>query len=145
MSAVSASVLALLDALSASIELTPDSWLDVHDGRVTDSDQNTKTISARLPYVVYLDASAEPVNQRMGGLSDRAYDVKVTCVGSTQQQADWAASRVEAALDGARVLTRAGGRPRQMLLDERRGAVQDADWNRPDGGPLFSVALRFAV
>lgn len=132
---VDSEVLAILrDSLEAP------GLVDVHDGYVKDSDGNAKTISAPLPYALYFGKSANPINPRVGGSgSNRANDVRVTCVGSTREQADWAADKAEAALHEALVIGR------QMRLDERTRPTRDDTWTRPDGGPLFSVALIFGV
>lgn len=113
---------------------------NVHDGHVKDSDGVEKTISAPLPYAIYYGKSTNPINPRVGGSgSNRSNDVRVTCVGSTREQADWAADIAEGALHEARVIGR------QMRLDERTRPVRDDTWTRPDGGPLFSVALLLSV
>lgn len=130
MSAVDDEVLTLLRA----------ALTNVHDGHVKDSDGDAKTISAPLPYAIYYGKTATPIHPRVGGSgANRGNDVRVTCVGSTREQADWAADKVEAALHEAVVTGR------QMRLDERVRPVRDDTWTRPDGGPLFSVALVLSV
>lgn len=130
MSDIDAALLALLRGALAN----------VHDGQVTDSDNDAKTISAPLPYALYFGLSSFPVNARLGGSRDKGYDVAVNCVGMTREQADWAADKVEAALSNARI-----SRSRLVTLDERVRPRRDDTWSRPDGGSLFSASLRFTV
>lgn len=140
-SEVDAAVLALLRSVAADLKAADSTaYLGVFDGWVTDSDGVAKTISAPLPYAVYYGSTTAPINPRIGGSGDnRSNDVRISCVGRTREQADWAADKVEKTLHEARV-----GR-RQMRLDERTRPSRDDSWTRPDGGPLFYGALRFTV
>lgn len=120
-------------------------YLNVYDGYVFDSDGSANTISAPLPYVVYYTTPGFPTNPRLGGsVGQRAREVQVSFVGSTREQAMWAAAKAEGALDQARVTVNG----RSLLIrrtDDNPFVRRDDMWTRPDGGPLFFGALRFVV
>lgn len=117
----------------------------VHDGHVTDSDDDEKTISAPLPYVVYFTTPGYPIGGRLGTVPrGRVQEFQVTGVGSTREQAMWAGDRAEAALDGT--LVTVDGRNRRVRRDTDNPIVwRDPTWTRPDGGPLFNDVRRYTI
>lgn len=134
-SAVDTAVLALLRAVPN---------LNVWDGDVGDADEQEKTISAPLPYVVLYSTPGRPTNGRLGARRGRAAEFQVTFVGKTREQAKWAAEKVDAALDNAHITI--AGRGRQIRRSDDISYVRRDDvWTRPDGGPLFTGPLRYVV
>lgn len=132
------------EADAAIVALIEATGVNTHVGYVTDSDASTKTVSAPLPYAVYFGSPGSPINPRLGGTRGRAQAMQVTCVGMTHEQAKWAGDKVEAALDGARVIL--DGRSRRISRsDESPFVRRDDDWTRPDGGPLFMDVRRYVV
>lgn len=133
------------DTDALALALLRDAGLNVHDGYVRDSDENTKTISAPLPYVVYYTTPGRPIVPRTGGVArSRAVEFQVTAVGSTREQAQWARQKAEAALHGVSV--EVNGRLRRISRTEDNVFIgRDDTWNRPDGGPLFMAPIRFVV
>lgn len=129
---------------TAVLALLRGTVLNVHDGYVTDSDEDAKTISAPLPYVVFYPTPGRPVNPRIGGTRGRGHEFQVSYVGGTREQAVWAQGKAEAALDGVSITV--GGRPRQIRRTADNPYLgRDDTWTRPGGGPLFYGALRFYV
>lgn len=134
--------MSVLAEVIAILEAVP--YLNVHDGHVTDSDGDTKTVSAPLPYVVLQGRVTEPVEPSLTGVSTTriaGFDVRFT--GRDRTQAEWAADKARTALRDAR-LTSVAGAPIVRWLETIEPA-DDPTWNRPDGGPLFVGTERFQL
>lgn len=130
------------DAVLALLRAVPN--LNVHDGYVADSDESSKTISAPLPYVIVFFRAPSPINPRLGSNGRRSIGFQVTGVGSTREQASWAAQKAEDALDWT--LIDIDGRPRRIRRDnDEAWMTRDDVWTRPDGGPLFNDARRYVT
>lgn len=139
---VDEAVLELLRAIA-----TDAAPLAVYDGDVTDADQDAKTISAPLPYVVFYTTPGYPITPRMSGRRGRAVVFTVNSVGLSRSQAKWAGDQAEAALDGKRiVLDHRGALPRLIRrTDDNAFLRRDDTWTRPGGKPLFTDSRRFHI
>lgn len=136
--AADAAVLALLRAVAG---------LNVHDGYVTDSDENEHTISAPLPYVVLYSMSPVPEGESrslVGSAGADELEWQISGVGSTREQAKWALAKARAALADKR-LTALPQKPVVRQTDDRFMVRRDDTWTRPGGGPLFFGADRYAA
>lgn len=111
---------------------------NVWDG-IVDADETTKVISVPLPFVLYYGKRTTPENVRAGGRAERGNFPAMTCVGSTREQADALADKVEALLDGKPLGNRT------VSFFERSDPTRDLRYTRTGGGPLFNVGLRFTV
>lgn len=111
---------------------------NVHDGIVT-ANETTKVITVPLPFVLYYGKRTIPANLRAGGRAERGNFPALTCAGTTREQADALADKVEALLDGKSVGNRT------VAFFERSDPTRDLRYTRTDGGPLFYTALRFTV
>lgn len=133
---VSTEVLTLLDAVPN---------LNVWDGDVGDSDPTDMVITAELPYVVFYSTPGYPAEagRRVGAVQRRrVVEFQVNGAGETREQAQWALSEAETALDG-KVLDIAGARRRIRRTDDNLFVRKDPTWTRPGGAPLFFGVLRF--
>lgn len=121
------------------------SGLNVYDGYVADSDENAKTISAPLPYVIVFFTPGEPISQRGGSNGRRGVEFQVTGVGETREQASWVAQKAEDALVASPVDIGGGLFRRIRRTRGSQYVGRDDTWNRPDGGPLFNDARRYVT
>jgi hypothetical protein len=135
-SATDAAVLALLKATAN---------LNVHDGYVTDSDENEKTISAPLPYIVFYTTPGRPEARSLAGPAGATVDeFQISFVGATREQAIAAAERADDAVNDTR-LTSLPGQPVIRRTDDNLFVHRDDTWTRPGGKPLFYGANRYEL
>lgn len=128
-----------LDPLAAAViaRLEEPTNLNVHVGHVTDSDEQTKTISAPLPYVRINAGVGFKPSTRAGGRAGAALRFTIASVGATEEQARAVARAVRTWMHDGTVT--AGSRDYRIRLDEPEDTIitHDPTWNRPGGGPLF--------
>jgi hypothetical protein len=122
--------------------------LNVHVGSVADSDDDLKTVSAPLPYVLYSSTLPFGPNLRLGGVRPGATTFSTSYVHSTLEGCKAVALAVRGLLDGASVTV--VGKPCRIRLsaDDLRGGVtvgRDQVWTRPGGLPLFYALDRWNV
>lgn len=120
------------------LELLRAAVVNVHDG-VVDADETTKIISVPVPFAVYYGKRTAPANLRAGGRAERGNFPGLTCAGTTREQADALADKIEAALDGKPLGNRT------IRFFERSAPTRDLRYTRPGGGPLFYTGLIFTI
>lgn len=131
---------------TAVIALLKSQGLSVHVGSVSDADDNTKTISAPMPYVLYLPALDYVTSPRMGGWGARSKDFAVHFAATSSRGAENYGRAVRDYLRNATVTVT--GKPRRIRMwnpDERLWVSDDPTWNRPDGGAIYFGRMEFYV
>lgn len=120
--------------------------LPVHIGSVGDSDDNAKTVSAPLPYLLYGSTLGRGVNPRLTGARSQVGEFTATYVHNSLRGAKAVAVAVRDLLSGATVTI--DGKPRRVRLDQPDIPVyveRDQIWTRPGGLPLFFAVDRWYV
>lgn len=122
--------------------------LHVHVGTVKDSDDNAKTISAPLPYVVFHARLDVPIGDSLAGDAGARLDAFwINGVGETPEQAKLALQKAASVLDRKHIAFSEDLKAFVRRGDSAFAVGKDPVWTRPDGGPLFfgndaySVAL----
>lgn len=111
----------------------------VYDGYV-EVDETDKVITAPLPHAVFYSSTGEDTSRRLSGhVGGRIIDFQIMSIGSTREQAKWAADKSRDTLDrtplnGSRIIHQVG----QVIR-------RDDDYTRPGGGPLFYGVDQYAV
>lgn len=121
--------------------------LNVYDGYVTDSDENEKTVSAPLPYVVFYATSAAPETESRsmaGAAGAQTEEFQLSGVGSDRNQAKWALEKARQAVENVR-LASVARTPVVRRSDDQFMVRRDDTWTRPDGKPLFFGADRYLL
>lgn len=120
--------------------------LSVHVGSVGDSDDNAKTVSAPLPYLLYGSTVGAGASERLAGWQGRVVTFTTTYTNSTLDGCKAVALAVRGYLDGSPVTIAGVGR-RIHLSDPTQPVYVERDqvWRRPDGSPLFFAVDRWLV
>lgn len=129
--------------LAALRGITP--TLNVHDGQVTDSDEVEHTISAPLPYVVFLGSPGTDMADSLDGKSGALLnEFQITFVGEDRWSAQRAGERARAVLN-RKFLEFSRGKRLVRRADKSLLVRPDPVWTRPGGGPLFYGADTYTV
>lgn len=126
--------------------LTDPANLRVHVGSVEDSDDQEKTISAPLPYVLYGSTLGVGQSQRLGGYKGRVVPFTTTYTHDSLDGCKAIGLSVRDYLASSVVLI--AGQRRRIHLDDPRSPVyvqKDPTWTRPGGLPLFFAVDRWNV
>lgn len=136
-----------LDPLAAAVvaRLKTPTNLNVHVGRVTDSDDSAKTISAPLPYVRINAGVGFNTSERLGGRGGGALRFTIGISGITEDQTRAVARAVRGWMNGATLTV--DGKTRRVWLDDLEETFIRVDevWSRPDGGPIYYGLDRYFV
>lgn len=120
--------------------------LHVHVGHVTDSDGDAKTISAPLPYVLYMFSMDYATTRRVGGWAGKAKDFAVNFVGGNPASAEAVGRGVrDFLLAQTVVIDGKAHRIHQWNRDDPIMVREDPTWTRPGGGSLHYGRLEFYV
>lgn len=124
------------DTLLTMLRTAP---LDVYDGYV-EADETEKVIAVDLPYVVFYSSTGDDTDERLCGRpAGQVLSFQVTSVGSTREQAKWAAAKTRVVVNRKRV-------DGSMIIHEAGQPVRrDDDYTRPGGGPLFYGVDEYSV
>lgn len=118
---------------------------DVHDGDVADSDPDKNTITAALPYVMFIGfPDRDQADSLEGPAGAQLVAFQLTAVGRTQEQAK-RAGELARGLVNRRHITLPAGERFVRRDDVALPVGKDPIWTRPDGGPLFFAVDRFTV
>lgn len=118
----------------------------VHVGKVSDSDNNLKTVSAPMPYVVYMTSLDYATSQRLGGWAGKAKDFAVHFAAPTERGAENLGRALRDFLLASSITVDDKVKRIQMWnRGEPVPVIDDPVWNRPDGGAIYFGRMEFYV